>query len=103
MVSGIRSRAVLEPFLPKMEIPGSILAPLKIRRGTKNLHFQRRSALLAAKMPSKRGSGAKLEKLMKNGLKNDRLFDGKTFQNYALCTEFKVFGILEKVEKSMAK
>ena len=90
-------------FWPKMEIPGSILAPLEIRRGTKNLAFQRRSARLAPKMLSKRRSGAKVEKCMKNGSKNDRFFDGKTFQNYALCNEFKLFGILEKVEKSMPK
>jgi hypothetical protein len=49
-------------------------------------------------MLSKRGSGAKVEKWMKNGWTNDRFFDGKTFQNYALCNEFKLFSILEKVE-----
>ena len=90
-------------FLQKMEIPRSILAPVEIRRGTKNRPFQRRSALLAPKMLSKRRSGAKVEKWMKNGSKNDRFFDGKTFQNYALCNEFTFFGILEKVEKSMPK
>jgi hypothetical protein len=42
-------------------------------------------------------------KLSKNESKNDRFFDGKTFQNYALCNEFKVFAISEQVEKSMPK
>ena len=99
----IRCTRLLEPFLPKMEIPRSISAPLEIRRGTKNRHFERRSVLLAPKMPSKRRPGAKVEKWMKNGSKNDRFFDGKTFQNYALCNEFKLFAISEKVEKSMPK
>ena len=43
------------------------------------------------------------ERKSKNGSNNYRFFNGKTFQNYALCNEFKVFGILEKVEKSMPK
>jgi len=40
---------------------------------------------------------------MKNGLKNIGFLDGKTFQNYALCNEFMVFAICEKVKKSMPK
>ena len=40
---------------------------------------------------------------MENGLKNDGFLDGKTFQNYALCNEFMVFALCEKVEKSMQK
>jgi len=55
------------------------------------IESQRRSALLAPKMLSKRRSGARVEKWMKNGSKNDGFFNGKTFQNYALCNEFKVF------------
>ena len=41
--------------------------------------------------------------MMKNESENDWFFEGKTFQNYALCNEFKFFCILEKVEKSMPK
>ena len=38
---------------------------------------------------------------MKNGLKQNGFLDGKTFQNYALCNEFMVFAICEKIEKSI--
>ena len=68
-VSVIRGCLLLEPFWRKMEIPASILAPLDIRRGTRNRAFQCRSAPLAPKMLSKRCSGAKVEKWMKNGSK----------------------------------
>ena len=86
-----------------MEIPGPILAPCEIRRGTQNQPFQRRSALLAPKMLSKRRSGAKVEKVMKNGSKNDGFFIGKSFESVVKVTNFMVFAISEKVKKSMPK
>ena len=36
-------------------------------------------------------------------MKNNGFLNGKEFQNYALCNEFMVFAICEKVEKSMPK
>ena len=42
---------------------------------------------------------------MKNGSKNERILDGKTFQNYALCNEFidfDRFGKSRKIDAKMA-
>ena len=35
------------------------------------------------------------------GSKNERFWDAKTFQNYALCNEFMTFGDSAKVRKSI--
>ena len=40
---------------------------------------------------------------MRNTSENDRFWDAKTFQNYALCNEFTTFGFSENVGKSMPK
>ena len=37
---------------------------------------------------------------MENGMANERFWDARTFRNYALCNEFVVFAICEKIEKS---
>ena len=55
-----------------MVLLGSIFAPQEIRRGTKNRHFERRSAFWAPKVLSGRAS----EKNMKNRRKLDRKMIG---------------------------
>ena len=42
-------------------------------------------------------------KTLKNGSENDRFWDAKTFQNYALCNEFMTPSYSEKIRKSMPK
>ena len=73
-------------FFEKMEIRRSILRPLEIRRATKNRHFQRRSVLLAPKMPSTRRPRAKVEKWIKKESKNDRFWDAKSSQSVELSS-----------------
>jgi hypothetical protein len=41
--------------------------------------------------------------MYEKGMKNERFLDAKTFENYALCNEFMVLAISEKVRNPMPK
>ena len=50
-----------------------------------------------AKSALREGFWKKTEKTEENGSENDRFWDAKTFQNYALCNEFTIFSVYGKV------
>jgi len=59
--------------------------------------------VFGAKSALREGFRKKHEKSMKNGAKNERFWDAKTFSHYALCDGFMTCSDSEKVGKSMPK
>ena len=59
--------------------------------------------VFGAKSALREGCLEKHERREKKGSENEKFWDAKTFQNYALCNEFMTFSESEKVGKSMPK